>query len=88
MKRKVNCGQLLIEKTLLGLPHVVKAASEIWPNPRVKVNFTVAWSFQQELRCEMDVIPNVSFALCSNNKNEVRELYGYLSQQVITTINT
>ena len=35
MKRKVNCGELSVEITLLGLPHMVKAASETWPNPRV-----------------------------------------------------
>ena len=37
MKRKVNCGELHVEKTLLGLPHIVKAASETSPNPPVKV---------------------------------------------------
>ena len=42
MKRKVNCSQLFVEITLLGLPHIVKAASETSPNPRVS-------SFQQEL---------------------------------------
>ena len=27
---------------------MVKAACETWPNPRVKVNSTLAWSLQQE----------------------------------------
>ena len=35
MKQKINCGELSIEITLLGLPHMLKAASETWPNPRV-----------------------------------------------------
>ena len=35
MKQKVNCDELPVEITLLGLPHMVKAASETWPNPRV-----------------------------------------------------
>ena len=86
--RKLIISELSVEKTLLGLPHIVKAATETWPNPRVKLNFTLAWSFQQEPCCEMDVMPNVNFALCSNNKNELRDLYNYLSQQVITAINT
>ena len=45
MKRKINCGELSVEKTLLGMPHIVKATSETWPNPHVKVNSTLAWSF-------------------------------------------
>ena len=65
-----------------------KAASETWLNPRVKLNFSIAWSFQQELSCEMDVMLNVNFALFSNNKNELRDLYNYLSQPVISAINT
>ena len=68
--------------------YIVKAASETWPNPRVKLNFILAWSFQQEPCCEMDVMPNVNFELCSKNKNEIRDLYNCLSQQVITAINT
>ena len=36
MKRKINWGELPVEKTLLGLPHIEKAASETKPNPRVK----------------------------------------------------
>ena len=46
VKRKFCCGELPVKVTLLGLPHRVKAASEIWPNPRVKVNSTIAGSFQ------------------------------------------
>ena len=42
MKRKVNCGELPVEITLFGLPHIVKTAGETWPNPRVS-------SFQEEL---------------------------------------
>ena len=48
MKRKVNCGELAVEKTLLGLPHIVKDAPETWQYPRVKVNSTLARSFQHE----------------------------------------
>ena len=48
MKRKVNCGELSVEKTLLELPHIVKAASETWPNPREEVNSTLALAFQHE----------------------------------------
>ena len=48
MKQNVNCGELSVEETLLGLPHTGKATSEKRPNPRVKVNSTLAWSFQQD----------------------------------------
>ena len=49
MKREVNCGELHVEKTLLGLPHKVKAAPETCPNPRVKVKPPLhARSFQHE----------------------------------------
>ena len=77
-----------VEKTLLGLPHIVKAASEPWPNPRVKVNSTLAWSFQQEACWEMGVMLKVNFTLFSNNKDELRDLYNYLNQKVITAIST
>ena len=89
MKRQVNCGQLSAEITLLGFPHKVKAASETWPNPRVKVNSTLVRSFQQEPCREMDVVPNVNFALTDSiNKDQLRDLYNYLNQKVITAINT
>ena len=41
MKQKINCGELSVAITLLGLPHMFKAASGTWPNPRVS-------SFQRE----------------------------------------
>ena len=47
MLAKLN-GELVVVSYLLGLPLIVKAASETFPNPRVKVNFTLAASFQQE----------------------------------------
>ena len=80
VKRKVNCGELSLEITLLGLPHIVKAASETWLNPRVKVNSTLAPSFEEKLCREMDVMPNVNLALSdSNNKDQLRDLYNYLT---------
>ena len=48
VKRKVGCRELSVEVTLLGLPHIVKAASETSPNPHVKVDSTLPRSFQQE----------------------------------------
>ena len=63
-----------------------KAASETWPNPCVKVNSTLGWPYQREPCCE-DVMLNVNFALRSNNKDELRDLYNYLNQKVITAIN-
>ena len=37
----------------------------------------------------MDIMPNVNFALSdSNNKDQLRDLYNYLNQKVITKINT
>ena len=30
VKRKVDCGELSVEKTLLGLQHIVKAACQIY----------------------------------------------------------
>ena len=79
VKQKVNCGELSVEITFLGLPHIVNAASETWPNLCTIVNSTLAW---------MDAIPNVNFALSSsNNRVEPRDLYNYLNQKVITAIN-
>ena len=37
---------------------------------------------------EMDVMPNVNFALSSQNKDQLKDLYNYLNQKVITAINT
>ena len=80
VKRKVNCGELSLEITLLGLPHIVKAASETWLNPRVRVNSTLALSFQEKFCREMDVMPNVNLALSdSNNKDQLRGLNNYLT---------
>ena len=81
MKRKVNCGELPVEITLFGLPHIVKTAGETWPNPRVS-------SFQEELAWKIDAIPNVNFALASNINNQLRDLYNYLNQNVMPDINT
>ena len=36
----------------------------------------------------MDVISNVNFALSTKNKNQLRDVYNYLNQKVITAINT
>ena len=36
----------------------------------------------------MDVILNVNFELSGNNKDQLRDLYHYLNQKVITAINT
>ena len=44
--------------------------------------------FQQELCWEMVVMPNVNFALSTNNKDQLRDLYNYLNQKVISAINT
>ena len=64
MKRKVNCGQLSVEITLLGLLHIVKTASEAWLYPRVS-------SFKRKLLSagRIDVMPNKIFALSSNSKD-------------------
>ena len=35
-----------------------------------------------------DIMPNVNFALSGNNKDQLRDLYNYLNQKVITPINT
>ena len=35
----------------------------------------------------MDILSNVNFALSSNNKDQIRDLYNYLNQKVITTRN-
>ena len=87
MKRKNNCSDVSVEKTLLGLPNILKAASERWPNPRVKVNPTLAQSLHHELCCEMDVMLNVNFVLSSKNKDQLRDFYNHLNQKVITAIN-
>ena len=66
----------------------MKAAPEASPNPPVKVNPTLARSFQHEPCWEMELMPNVNFALSSKNKDQLRDWYDYLNQKVITTINT
>ena len=71
---KINCVEIFVELTLVWLPLTVK--DRLWnmakvPNPRVKMNSTLARSFQQEPCWDMDVIPNVisrSQVLSSNNK--------------------
>ena len=88
MKRKVNCGELSLEKTLLVLPQIVRTTSETWPNPRLKVNSTLAGSFQQEPCREMDVIPTVNYALSRYSKDKLGDLDNYLNQKVIVAINT
>ena len=36
----------------------------------------------------MDVMSNVNFALSSNKKDELRDLYNYVNEKVIIVINT
>ena len=36
----------------------------------------------------MDVMLNMNFAVSSKNKDQLRDLYNYLNQNVITAINT
>ena len=36
----------------------------------------------------MDFMPNLNFVLSCNNKDQLGELYNYLNQKVIITINT
>ena len=36
----------------------------------------------------MNVMVKVSFSFSSNNKDKLRDLYKYLNQKVIATINT
>ena len=50
MKRKVNCGELSVEKTLLGLPHIVKAAFEPWSDPSIKLSSTIVNSIVNSTR--------------------------------------
>ena len=35
----------------------------------------------------MDVMSNINFALSSNNKDQLRDLYNHLNQKVATPIN-
>ena len=54
-----------------------------------KRNFLSRVVFPTRASCsEKDVLPNMNFALCSNNKYEFEDLYNYLNQEVITAINT
>ena len=56
-----------------------------------KGNSVLVWSFQQDPAergtLGREVMTNVSFALSSNNKDQLRDLHNYLNQKVITTIN-
>ena len=80
----IICGNNFVRITT-----IVKAASETWPNPRVKVNSTLARSFQQKPCWGMDIMSNVNFTLSdSNNKDQLSDLYNYLYQKVTTAINT
>ena len=55
-KGKLSSRELSVEKALVGLRHIVKTASETWPNPHEKVNSTFVWSSQQEPCREKDVM--------------------------------
>ena len=35
----------------------------------------------------MDIMSNVNFSISSNNKDQLRDLYNYLNQKLITAIN-
>ena len=52
MKRKVNCGKLSVEITLLGLPHIVKATYETWPNPHVSFFKRELFSAERLTSCQ------------------------------------
>ena len=43
---------------------------------------------QDKKKKENGVMRNMNFALCSNNKYELVDVYNYLSQKVITVIST
>ena len=73
MKRKVNCGHLSVEITLLGLPHIVKVASEKWPNLRVSV--------ERLTSCQIWISRSPVTA-------RIIFLFDYLNQKMITAINT
>ena len=79
LKGKLIAVGYLLKKTLLGLPHIVKAASEEWQKPRVKVNSIITRFFQHEPCWEMDVMSDVNFALSSKKKCQLRDLYNYLN---------
>ena len=64
MKRKVNCGQLSVETTLLGLLHIVKDTSEAWLNTRVSPFKRKLFSAER-----VDVMLNKNFALSSNSRD-------------------
>ena len=55
MKRKVNCGQLSLGITLLGLPHIVKATSETWSNPRVRPFQRALFSAERLTSCQTSI---------------------------------
>ena len=83
---KVNFGGLSVEKKLIGLPQIVKAVYKAWPNLRVKVRTCIV--FPREPCYEKGVMPNVNSVLCSNSKDELRDLHDFLNQKVITSINS
>ena len=88
MKQKVDCSELSLEITLLGLSHIVKATPETWQNPCILVNSTLAGSFHQQPCWEMNVMLKVNFVFSGNNKDQLRDFYNYLNLKMITTINT
>ena len=87
MKRKVNCCELPLEKILIGLPHIVKAASETWPNSLVKVNSTLTRSFKQKTLLRTG--HNAQRQFCAlQHKDQLIDLRSYLNQKITTAINT
>ena len=80
---KWNGKLIAVSYLMKKLPHIVKAASEKWPNPRAKVNSTLEQFFQNDPCWEMNIMPNVNFALSSKNKDQLRDLINYLNQKKI-----
>ena len=88
MKRKVNCGELSLEKSFARI--ATQSEGRLWNMAKFtrksKFHPCVVFSAKTLLRNGRYV--NANFTLSSNNKNELRDLYNYLNQKVITAINT
>ena len=85
--QNVNCSELSVELTLLGLSYTMKGwiLSMATSSRKSKFYLCVVFSIRALLRAGHHVIRE--FTLSINKKDQHRDLYDYLSQGEITAIN-
>ena len=87
MIRYVNCGEVSVELTLLGLAHTGKdrLLSMAKSSRKSKFHIFAVFSKKALLRGGHRVIRELTLSI--NNKDQLRDLYNYLNQREITAIS-